>query len=70
MKKGVLKNFANFTGKYLRWSLFLIKWQTFWIAILLKRDSKIDFFPVNIREFLRTTILKLRLKKMKFIHAF
>ena len=25
---GVLKNFANFTGKHLRWSLFLIKLQT------------------------------------------
>ena len=26
-KKGVLKNFANFTGKHLCWSLFLIKLQ-------------------------------------------
>ena len=26
-KIGVLKNFANFTGKHLCWSLFLIKWQ-------------------------------------------
>ena len=24
-KIGVLKNFTNFTGKHLRWSLFLIK---------------------------------------------
>ena len=34
-----LKNFANFTGKHLRCSLFLIKWQDFWLADLLKRDS-------------------------------
>ena len=28
-KKAVLKNFANFTGKHLYWSLFLIKLQAF-----------------------------------------
>ena len=28
MKRAVLKNFATFTGKYLRWSLFLTKLQT------------------------------------------
>ena len=27
LQKGVLKNFANFTGKYLCWSLFLAKLQ-------------------------------------------
>ena len=27
VKNGVLKNFANFAGKHLRWSLFLIKLQ-------------------------------------------
>ena len=26
-KKGVLKNFAKFTGKHLDWSLFLIEFQ-------------------------------------------
>ena len=26
VKKGVLKNSANFTGKHLCWSLFLLKW--------------------------------------------
>ena len=29
VEKGVLKNFANFTGKQLCWSLFLTKLQTF-----------------------------------------
>ena len=27
LKKGVLINFANFTGKYLCWSIFVIKLQ-------------------------------------------
>ena len=44
VKKGVLKNFANFTGKHLRYSLFLIKRQDFWIATLLKRDSNTGVF--------------------------
>ena len=35
VKKGVLKNFANFKGKHLCWSLFLIK---------LKRDCNTDTF--------------------------
>ena len=47
MKKGVLKSFANFTGKNLRWSLFLIKWQAFWPTNLLKRDSNTVIFPVK-----------------------
>ena len=29
LKKGVLKNFANFTGRHVWWSLFLIKLQAF-----------------------------------------
>ena len=28
--------FRKFTGKHLRWSLFLIKWEAFWSAALLK----------------------------------
>ena len=39
--KAVLKNFAIFTGKYLCWSLFLIK---NFKAILLKRDSNTGAF--------------------------
>ena len=37
-KIGVLKNFANFTGKHLYWSLFIIKLQ-------------VSKFPMNIAEF-------------------
>ena len=38
-KIGVLKDFTNFTGKQLHWSLFLIKLQAFKAGALLKRDS-------------------------------
>ena len=33
-KVGVLKSYAIFTGKHLRWSLFLIKFQSFRPAAL------------------------------------
>ena len=41
---GVLKNFAIFTGKYLCWTLFLIKLQAFRPANLLKRSSNTVVF--------------------------
>ena len=50
VKKGALKTFANFAGKRLCWSLFLIKSQVIRPAISLKRNSnkgltlKFDFF--------------------------
>ena len=41
-KKSALKNFSKFTGKYLSWSLLLIKaWRP---AIILTRDSSISAF--------------------------
>ena len=55
IKKGALKNFVTLTGKHLRWSLLLIKLQTFRPATLLKWNK---YFPVNITKFLRTLILK------------
>ena len=33
---GVLKNFKNFTGKHLRWSLFLIKFRASGLELYLK----------------------------------
>ena len=39
LKKAVFKNFANFTGKHLSWSIFLLK-----PATLLKRDSSTGVF--------------------------
>ena len=46
-KKGVLRTFANFTGKRLCWSLFVIELQTFHIRFLVK-----------LTKFLRAPILK------------
>ena len=44
VEKDVFKNFANFTGKHLCWSLFSKKLQDFWLATLLKRDSNTGVF--------------------------
>ena len=44
IKKGVLKNFANFTGKRRCWSLFLIILQGLKPATFLKRDSNTGVF--------------------------
>ena len=50
-KKGVLKNFANFTGKHLCQSLFFNKVRP---GTLLKRGLWHRCFPVNFAKFLRT----------------
>ena len=51
VKNGVLKIFANFTGKHLCWSLFWIELQAFRAASLLNRDSNKDVFLWNLRNF-------------------
>ena len=43
-KKRFSKKFANFTGKHLCWSLFLIKFHVFRPTTLLKRDSNTGVF--------------------------
>ena len=48
---GTLKDFAMFTGKHPCWSLFLINMQAWMPATLLKRDSNIDVFLWNLRNF-------------------
>ena len=45
----VLKNFANFTGKHLCWSLFFKKLQAFRSVMLLKRDSYTGVSLWNLR---------------------
>ena len=49
LKKDVLKNFAMFTGKRLRWSLFLKKF---------KKETPTQMFSCECYEFLTTPILK------------
>ena len=44
LKKGVLKNFSNFIGKRLCWSLFLMKLKAGGPATLSKRDSSTCVF--------------------------
>ena len=50
-KIGVLKNFPNFTGKHLCWSLFFIRVQ------FIKKGLQDSYFPVNIAKFLRAAFL-------------
>ena len=58
LKKCVLRNFANFTGKHLCQSLFLNKVVGLRSAILLKKRIWHRCFPVNFAKFLRTPFLK------------
>ena len=51
VKKGVLKNFANFTGKHLCWSLLQA-------CNFIKKRLQHWCFPVKFAKFLRTSILK------------
>ena len=52
--KGVLKHFANFTGKHLRQSLFFNKAADLRPATLLKNRPWHRCFSVNFAKFLRT----------------
>ena len=52
---GVLKNFVIFTGKHLCWSLFLIKLQA---CKFIEKRLQHWCFPLHVRKFLRTPILK------------
>ena len=51
-----VQDFALFTGKHLRWSLFLTKLQTFMSATLLKRDSNTSVFLWILRNFFKTSL--------------
>ena len=56
--KGVLRNFARFTGKHLCQDLFFDKVSGLWPATLLKRRLWHRCFPVNFTKFLRTPFLQ------------
>ena len=57
-KKGVLRNFAKFTGKHLCQSLFFNKVAGLRAATLLKKRLWHRFFPVNFAKFLRAPFLQ------------
>ena len=58
MKKGILKNFAKFTGKHLCQSLFFTKVADLRPATLLKKRLWHRYFPVNFAKFLKTSFLQ------------
>ena len=58
MKKGVLRNFTKFPGKYLCQSLFSNKVAGLRPATLLKKRLWHWCFPVNFPKFLRTPFLQ------------
>ena len=57
-KKGVLRNFARFTGKHLCWSLFFNKVAGLKPPTLLKKRLWHRCFPVNFAKFLRTPLYR------------
>ena len=58
MKKGVLKNFVNFTGKNLCQGLFFNKVVGLRPAILLEKEIWHRCFPVKFTKFLRAPFLQ------------
>ena len=52
LKIGVLKNFANFTGKHICWSLFFNKVAGLGLQLYQKRDSNTGVFMWNLLNFL------------------
>ena len=66
-KIGALKDFANFTGKHLCWSLFLIKLQAWRPAILVKRDSNTGPTLWNFQNFLKTLFLQKTFLQWPFV---
>ena len=57
-KKGALRNFARFTGKHLRQSLFFNKIEDLNPATSSKKSLWHRCFPVNFAKFLRTSFLQ------------
>ena len=51
-KKGVLKNFRNFTGHYQYWSLFLIKLQALQVY---QKETPIQVFSCEISEIFKNS---------------
>ena len=70
VKKGVLKNFVNFRGKHMRWSLFLIKQQDFWLANLLKRDSNTGVFQRDHSEIFKNTYFEVQILENEVYSCF
>ena len=69
-KKGVLRNFAKFTGKHLCQSLFFNKVAGLRLATSLKKRLWHSCFPVNFAKFLRTPFLQNTSGRLLLMHRF
>ena len=70
VKNVVLKNFANFKGKHLYWSLFLTKLQT-WRSLLKRDFNKSAKFLRNLfLEYLQTTASVVSFSWLSLPHVF
>ena len=58
-KKGVIKNFAKFTGKQLCWSVFCNKIEGLCLATLLKKilQNRCEFGKILLKPFLNASLL-------------
>ena len=72
VKKGVLKNFANFTVKQLFWNLLLLKLQALQALQLYSKRLQHRCFFVELAKLLRTSILQNIYKRLLlvFLEAF
>ena len=57
--KGILKNYAIFTGKHLCWSLFFLMFQA---CNFIKKSLQQRYFPVNFAKFFRTHFFREHLR--------
>ena len=57
--KGVLRNFAKFTGKHMCQRIFLNKVAGLKLVLKLKKRLWHSYFPVNFAKFLRTRFLQI-----------
>ena len=62
-KKGVLRHFAQFTGKHLCQSFFFNKLAALGPATLLKKETVAQVFPCEFYEISKTTFLEYKKKK-------
>ena len=61
VKKSVLKNFANFTGKHLRWRIFLIMLQAFTLQAFYK-ETPTQVLSCEVWETFKNTYFEEHLK--------
>ena len=57
-EKNAVENLANFTGKYISWSPYLINLQAWGPEAFLKRDSNTSIFPVKFAKFVNLCIFR------------